>query len=214
MHRFSTISDILKRADRKSQVLGSWGLVVHLICRQTTSEQKNKQFENLARQGMVELPSELAIKAGLALFSNNHTHSVINHTLLQRHPSRCESRKGYVFCYPGGDILAKVFDDRLSALQGIDSLAANISSQGRKAGLIACVPCQYRNDNLENSKAALAHLEKTKSVSFAVYMIARTQTRQALPMRLTRIAAIRQTTTHCLRILRTGNPIMTMMNWS
>ena len=113
-------------------------------------------FNNARHSGMVELPSELAIKAGLMIFGGDRT--AVRHKSFVQNPTLYESTHGKVTCDAGNRIYARVFQDREATISQLIPWVSHFSTPD-PGSLVAVVLHQYRNQTISHRMEALVHLE-------------------------------------------------------
>jgi hypothetical protein len=86
---------------------------------------------------MVEMPSELAIRAGLMLYRNETT--ILKNKSFMENPILYESTVGKIYCDAGTRIYAQVFRERKPALFQVNPNMAELSTDKAKADLVVVV---------------------------------------------------------------------------
>jgi hypothetical protein len=116
-----------------------------------------KRFETARNSGMVEMPSSLAIRAGLLLFKNEN--ETMKHQKFLEDPSHYESSIGKVYCDAGNDIYARIVQEREQAMAQCNPDIAFLRKKSLKADLVEVVLYQYRHMQKPHSAQLMAHLE-------------------------------------------------------
>ena len=116
-----------------------------------------ENFEKARNSGMVEMPSSLAIRAGLLLFKNEN--ETMKHQNFLEDPSHYESSIGKVYCDAGNGIYARIVKEREQAIVECNPDMALLRKNTLKADLVEVVLYQYRNMQKPHSAQLLAHLE-------------------------------------------------------
>jgi hypothetical protein len=70
------------------------------------------EFETAKNRGMVELRSDLAVRAGLIIFQSESSKDYIRHHKFLANPTEYESSPGHVYCDAGNGIYARIVDER------------------------------------------------------------------------------------------------------
>ena len=109
---------------------------------------------------MVEMPSDLAIRAGLSLFKNESSEGHIKHTKFLEDPSEYESSVGKVYCDAGNGIYARIIKDREQAIFECNPKVAHLCTDVAISDLVEVVLYQYRSNQTEYSFQALSYLER------------------------------------------------------
>ena len=119
-------------------------LVRDLANAYTFKLQDRESFDRAKNIGMVEMPSELAIRAGLMLYRNETTILKDKKSFMEN-PTLYESNVGKIYCDAGTRIYAQVFRERMPLLFQVNPNMAELSTDKAKAGLVVVVLSQYRN---------------------------------------------------------------------
>ena len=106
---------------------------------------------------MAEMPSNLAIRAGLLLFRNPLR--VLAHKKVQRSPSRYEPKAGMAYCDAGNGIYARIFQKMKEAVCKFNPNVQNVCTKKAQGDLIEVVLHQYRIKRKTNSEQKLSYLE-------------------------------------------------------
>jgi hypothetical protein len=119
----------------------------------------NRQsFQSARNSGMVEMPSNLAIRAGLLLFKNGSS-EYLKHKEFLKNPSQYESSTGKVYCDAGNDIYARIVKKREQAISECIPTAAHVRAHLANGDLVQVVLNQYRISKEPESIQLLTHLE-------------------------------------------------------
>jgi hypothetical protein len=119
----------------------------------------NRQsFKSARNSGMVEMPSNLAIRAGLLLFKNGSS-EYLKHKEFLKNPSQYESSTGKVYCDAGNDIYARIVKKREQAISECIPTAAHVRAHLANGDLVQVVLNQYRISKKPESIQLLTHLE-------------------------------------------------------
>jgi hypothetical protein len=116
-----------------------------------------ESFETARNSGMVEMPSSLAIRAGLLLFKNEN--ETMKHQKFLEDPSHYESSIGKVYCDAGNDIYARIVQEREQAMAECNPDIALLRKNSLKADLVEVILYQYRHMQKPHSAQLMAHLE-------------------------------------------------------
>jgi hypothetical protein len=118
-------------------------------------EQKQK-FVTAKHRGMVEVPSDLALKAGIIMFRNESDPDYIKHKDFQANPAKYESSPGHVYCDAGNGIYARIVDQRKNEICSNNPDVAHLCTEKAKGDLIEVVLYQYRR----RQGVALSYLQR------------------------------------------------------
>jgi hypothetical protein len=133
-----------------------YNLVRDIAGAYTLKIDENKKFERARHRGMLEAPSDLALKAGLILFRNESDQDYIKHKDLQANPEKYESSAGHVYCDAGNGIYARIVDQRIGEVCKHNPNVERLCTDKAKGDLIEVVLYQYRR----NQDIALSHLQR------------------------------------------------------
>jgi hypothetical protein len=117
-----------------------------------------KSFKLATNSGMVEMPSDLAIRAGLLLFKNESS-EYMKHKEFLKNPSQYESSTGKVYCDAGNCIYARILKKREQAISECIPTAAHVRAHLANGDLVQVVLNQYRISKKPESIQLLTHLE-------------------------------------------------------
>jgi len=117
-------------------------------------------FETARHLGRAEMPSSLAIRAGLVLFTNESGKEYIKNTKFLKNPSEYESSIGKVYCDAGSGIYAHIVKERQEAIFKYNHKVQHLCTDRAKGDLIEVVLYQYRNSTKAQSSQAMAYLER------------------------------------------------------
>jgi hypothetical protein len=106
---------------------------------------------------MVEMPSSLAIRAGLLLFKNEN--ETMKRQKFLEDPSHYESSIEKVYCDAGTDIYARIVQEREQAMAQCNPDIASLRKKSLKADLVEVVLYQYRHMQKPHSAQLMAHRE-------------------------------------------------------
>ena len=106
--------------------------------------QDPKRFQDLKHKGMVEMPSDLALKTARLLFANDH--EIIKHKDFEKNRALYEPHPGFVYCDGGNGIMGQVFDERSAELRKIHSDVASLCVDPKQGDFIEVVLGMYRED--------------------------------------------------------------------
>jgi hypothetical protein len=109
--------------------------------------------------GVAEMPTALAIRAGLIIFKGGKSKKYQKHSTVLADPTFYEDHDGKVYCDAGKGIYAQVFEDRKAAIFQENPNVADVSSDKAKGELVEVVLFQYRNQSKTYGKQALSYLE-------------------------------------------------------
>jgi hypothetical protein len=114
-------------------------------------------FNKARNCGKVEMPSELALRAGLVVFGRDTF--PVKHESFVKNPTLYESTPGKVFCDAGNQIYARVFQDREADIRQIKPWVSKFDTRGRKDELVRVVLHHYRTRTISHGMMRLAYLE-------------------------------------------------------
>ena len=122
----------------------------------TLKMNEKKKFATARHRGMVEVPSDLALEAGLILFRNESDPDYIKHKDFQANPAEYEPSAGHVYCDAGNGIYARIVDQRKKEICEHNPDVAHLCTEKAKADLIEVVLYQYRR----REGIALSYLQR------------------------------------------------------
>ena len=126
-----------------------------------TLKLKNKDaFELAKNHDMVEMPSQLALRAGLILFEAERSRTYLRYKTFLKNRARYEPTVGMVYCDAGNGIYAQIIEDRRAAICMHNPAVANLCTDVSKGDLVEVVLYQYRNRQKSYAVQALTYLER------------------------------------------------------
>jgi hypothetical protein len=133
-------------------------LVRDIASASTLSLQDKESFKKAMRSGVVQMPSGLAIRARLILFTDE-SKNYLTHSSFLADPTRYETTDGKVYCHAVQGMYAKVFKEREVAICQLNPSVADLLTTSKKAELVQVVLFQYRNAMISQGMARLTYLE-------------------------------------------------------
>ena len=122
--------------------------------------QDRESFNQAKKFGMVEMPSALAIRAGLVIFTSERNMAYhLKHSDLLSDSTNFDPTPGKVYCDAGNAIYASVIQERAAAICKKNPTVSNISTDRAKGDLVEVVLFQYRNNMHSHGAKALSYLE-------------------------------------------------------
>ena len=117
-------------------------------------------FQTAKNRGMVEIRSDLAVRAGLILFQSESSKVYIRHHKFLANPTEYESSPGYVYCDAGNGIYARLVDERIGAICEHNRKVEHLCTDMAKGDLLEVVLYQYRYNSTPRIHQALVYLQR------------------------------------------------------
>ena len=119
-----------------------------------------KRWQSLRHKGMVEFPTELALKTARLLFQSDH--EVLQKATFLRDRAAYEPHPGFVYCDAGNGIMALYFDRHVSELTKKSSHLGELvgTNDDKKADPFEVLLAYYRDDPSPQAREALKFLER------------------------------------------------------
>jgi hypothetical protein len=119
-----------------------------------------QQWQSMRHKGMVEFPTELALKSNRMLFKNDRA-SLTKKEFLSNQPA-FEPNPGFVYCDAGNGIMAKYFDAHVVELGKKNSHLGDLADAANKskADPIEVLLAFYRDEATPEAREAMNFLER------------------------------------------------------
>jgi hypothetical protein len=114
----------------------------------------------LRHKGMVEFPTELALKTSRLLFKSDH--EILSKKEFLNNPAAYEPNPGFVYCDAKNDIMAKYFDAHVQELTKKNRWMSELiyTSDEKKSDPIEVVLAVYRDEDTPQARETMNFLER------------------------------------------------------